>query len=592
MARTTPKIDIPDQDDEFNPYLYLGREEDAAYHFLDIPGHDGNPLPEALGPFLSREEVARRLTYLPDVRPSDRLRPIRDRYELIWEATDFYKPMSQVIQLEEKFSRLARAGYKWRNPFDPWHQRRVHGRVDSLAAGHVSDLNGAGGVLHTTQSGEPFGRGPHRRSRPLVTGLTVLGLGGVGKSSAFWEILNLYPQVIRHTRYPGPAYRGRWDGPAEGRPFTQTQIVWLYLPCPHNRSTNTLCRYFFATVDAILGTNYSKIFRQGRGLNRSTLILEMARVALNHHLGALVMDEVQVLSVAKSRGHQEMLDFFTELRNMIGIPVILIGTPRAAPILTAELHGARRGEALGSFKWLNMREDAEWREFITALWTYQYIQNPSDLTDSLSHALYHESAGITDYAIKLFFLAQIRAIEVAAATGKAEKLSPALITSVAKDSIPLGRPALAQLRRVTPSTSFKTLAGIPEIEQIEHEAVIEAAIERSNKIETLNGGHERPVMEVNAHVPAESPGLPKTPPVDDTGYNGADNPSSVTPVRGHRGRRMTDTQVAGNDSIMAIVAAAQSRKVTPYEALLSAGLICQLENEIIPHAIPATEAVR
>lgn len=589
---TTPELQDNDLDG-FDPYLYMGREEEATYHFLNIPGYDGNPLIEALGPFLTQQEVARRLIYLPDVRPTDRLRPIRERYDLIWEAAEFYKPTSHVLQLEEKLSRLVRAGYKARNPLDPWHQRRVHGRVDALSASGVSgltvpDLGRGGWAPRAPLDAGPSAYGAQRWRRPQVTALTVLGLSGVGKTSAVMQILNLYPQRIRHTLYPGPGYRGRWDGEAGGRPFTQTQLVWLLLQCPHNRSTNSLCKSFFAAVDRLMGTNYSRIFRHGKGTNRSMLVLEMARVALNHHLGALVIDEVQALSVAKSQGHSEMLEFFTELRNTIGIPVILIGTPRAAPILTDELHGARRGESVGSFRWLNMQEDAEWEEFIRTLWAYQYIASPCELTDKLSHALYHESAGITDYAVKLFFLAQIRAMEVAAAGGRSERLTPAIISSVAKDSIPLGRPALALLRTVRPSTTFKTLAGIPEIAQLKHEAAMEAAIERINEIEGLNGGRERPAAGVEGHAPATGPSRTGTPPV--TGGDGTEDPSGDALLDPRRSRRAADAPTAPHDSIMAIVAAAKERAVVPYQALLDAGLICRLQDELAAHAAP-TEGV-
>src|SRR5258708_40284941 len=56
-------------------------------------------------------------------------------------------------------------------------------------------------------------------------------------------------------------------------------------------------------------------------------------------------------------------------------------------------------------------KDSEWRVFLESLWQYQYVHEKSDLTDELSEVMYDESQGIADIAIKLYFLAQIRAID-------------------------------------------------------------------------------------------------------------------------------------------------------------------------------------
>ncbi|TFI52627.1 hypothetical protein BLD44_020410 [Mastigocladus laminosus UU774] len=56
--------------------------------------------------------------------------------------------------------------------------------------------------------------------------------------------------------------------------------------------------------------------------------------------------------------------------------------------------------------------------------------------------MYYETQGITDFAIKVYMLAQIRAIT----TGK-EKVTEAIIRSVAKDCLCLAAPVLSALKR-------------------------------------------------------------------------------------------------------------------------------------------------
>ena len=77
----------------------------------------------------------------------------------------------------------------------------------------------------------------------------------------------------------------------------------------------------------------------------------MAKVANACNLGMLIIDEIQNLNAAASGGHESMLNFFVTLRNEIGIPVVLVGTMRAYPILQSEFSQARRGSGYGSILW-------------------------------------------------------------------------------------------------------------------------------------------------------------------------------------------------------------------------------------------------
>ena len=67
---------------------------------------------------------------------------------------------------------------------------------------------------------------------------------------------------------------------------------------------------------------------------------------------------------------------------------------------------------------------------------------PSPLTDKLSEAVYDVTQGITDFAVKVYILAQIRAIVT-----DLERVTPAIIRSVAADSLRLATPVLEALRR-------------------------------------------------------------------------------------------------------------------------------------------------
>src|SRR6266849_4482783 len=133
----------------------------------------------------------------------------------------------------------------------------------------------------------------------------------------------------------------------------------------------------------------------------------MKTVAANHSLGVLIMDEIQNLKRVKD---PRMLDFFVELDNEMGVPVVLVGTPDAEDTLSGDFRRARRAAGQGEMRWSRMQNDVEWRYFLKSLWKYQYVQKQSNLTDELIQTMYYESQGITDIAIKLYFLAQRYAI--------------------------------------------------------------------------------------------------------------------------------------------------------------------------------------
>src|SRR5260370_20644350 len=148
---------------------------------------------------------------------------------------------------------------------------------------------------------------------------------------------------------------------------------------------------------------------------QTELLADMATVAENHYIGVLVIDEIQRLSVAKSGGAEILLNFFIQLVNEIGIPVVLVGTYKALQVLSRQFSQMRRGTGQGDLIWDRMQNDKEWQQFVKKLFRAQYTRKkfaPDDPATSssqndssgnppktLSDVLYDESQGITDLAV-------------------------------------------------------------------------------------------------------------------------------------------------------------------------------------------------
>ncbi len=209
----------------------------------------------------------------------------------------------------------------------------------------------------------------------------------------------------------------------------------------------------------------------------------MARLASLHSIGVLVIDEIQHLSVAKSGGSEQMLSFFVELINKVGMPIILVGTYKAKPLLSSEFRLARKSAGLGDFVWDSMRRDGTWKLFLESLWRYRYTQNDSPLTPRLSHTLYDVTQGITDLAVKVYMLAQARAI-----TRGEEAITASIIRSVARDSLQMARPILDALK----SGDIQELYKVDDVLPVDYDTLLRVITNKSNQPAPIRIQKENP----------------------------------------------------------------------------------------------------
>lgn len=365
--------------------------------------YDGNPLIEALPPIYSVSEVAKRLTYLPPFKATERELPPHLRLHLLQIALELFVPLPIHTDLEQRFSTMIRHGYVGRNPTSRQHWSDLDRRVESM------------------QYNLPT------RPEAAAPGFTIIGLSGAGKTTGIKRVLGQYPQVIEHTEY-------------NGRRCRMTQIVHLLMTCPHDGSVRGLCVDFFDKIDRLLGADERHRYVASKS-SVDQLLPSMARLASIHNLGVLVIDEIQHLSHSKSGGRERMLNFFVELVNRIQLPVVLVGTYAAAGVLGDEFRQIRRGCGQGDLIWDSMLNDDTWALFMETLWRHQYVRHVTPLTKELLDTLYDECQGITDFAVKMFMLAQARAI-----TSGEEKITVRCIRSIAHDSFRTAQPILRALR--------------------------------------------------------------------------------------------------------------------------------------------------
>jgi len=382
----------------------------AEYLQQVLPEYQDNPLIEALPDILSASDTVKMLTMRPRYDEDERNLDAKYRIHCLSRLLhEFYQPLPQHIDIETRISVCLRQGYLNRNPVGKQYALMVNESYDAMRE----------------KRRVRYIPGYH----PNASGFTIIGVSGVGKSTAVESILSLYPQVIQHSLY-------------HGEPMAVKQIVWLKLDCPHNGSLGELCYRFFKAVDDAIEPD-EKIFDQYKKsrITIDSMLTNMQRLAQEYSLGMLVVDEVQHLSLAKG-GSDAMLNFFVTLVNTIGVPVVLIGTSKAMPILQGEFRQARRSSGHGDLIWNRMKKERAWITFVESMWEYQWLRNKVPLTAGMLDAVYEETQGIIVLAVILYVLLQEDAI-----VSERETFGVEDISRVARLRMALVQPMLEALRK-------------------------------------------------------------------------------------------------------------------------------------------------
>ncbi len=387
----------------------------AIYRDTGVAAYAGNPFIEALPPLQESFDSAAALRSSIRFQPDDIQKPrVTRAHNICRIADEFFQPLGAHMLLSERVSLMIRGGYVGRNPKTGDLQRHLQNGYERVQTGDLTTFR-------------------FEEAKSTAQSMLLIGCSGSGKTTSLERILQTYPQVIYHSQ------------------LNLEQVVYLKVDCSHNGSLKEICLNFFRALDKAIGEKYEMRY----GLKRhgiETMLALMAQIANTHALGLLVIDEIQHLSRSKSGGSQEMLNFFVTMVNTIGVPVMLIGTPKARDIFEADLRSARRGAGLGAIFWEPMAQgrsdqlNQEWVAFTNNLWKLQLLQNRDVLmTENIRAVWYDLSQGVMDIVVKLFVLAQLRAL----ALGK-ERITEGLLRQVYEDELIPVHPMLAALRSGIP----------------------------------------------------------------------------------------------------------------------------------------------
>jgi hypothetical protein len=313
-------------------------------------------------------------------------------------------------------------------PTMPVHRRALSSICTSIADGYIArnPLTPLGQrILQGCQVDLPFS--------PMIT--MIAGHSGMGKSALMNRVLGyLGGQLWEHTNF-------------HGVPFPESQIVWLRRNVPEHCTVGTLCSTFGDYTDSVLGlTLYRGIFSKLQGSGRNTYLAEIRKIVTSHHVGLLILDEFQNLSLM-GVGAKKIIALLVNLREELGLPIVVVGTYKALRLLKSELSSARRLVEGGYFDLERplSAEDAHWQSLCSAAWEFQWVRDPVDYSAGICTALYDVSQGITGIMLTTLATAQVAAIE-----DGSERVTEDLIRTVFAERLKPLHPAIRVLQSGNP----------------------------------------------------------------------------------------------------------------------------------------------
>lgn len=364
---------------------------EAMYREADLPEHAGNPLINALPPFQRAIDMSNSFGRFPHICDIERKLPGPVRMQAVSRLNNYLEPLPAQLDVIEKIGLIVREGYTHRNPNNEEYRK-------ALIKFYRRSMNGEICPIETSIPS-------------TAPSFALFGVSGVGKSTVVERTLCYLPHVMVHKSHHF------------------SQVVWVKIDCPPDGSLKQFALAFLDEMDSLLGEDYTREFGGG---SADQLILAMAKVASFHHLGVLVIDEIQNLLDANGVGQEKMINFLVSLCNVVKIPLVFIGTPRALKLLGKNFREARRIGDHGVKIWDALDYGEDWRFFIDQLFKYQWTNRFTDCDENLRKVLYEQTQGIHALVVRLFQLAQLDAIRRGT-----ECLTSDLFEKVAKENFKL-----------------------------------------------------------------------------------------------------------------------------------------------------------
>lgn len=216
--------------------------------------------------------------------------------------------------------------------------------------------------------------------------ICLLDVSGTGKSTTIENLLNGYPQVIKHSFDDG---------------LKITQITYLYVVCPPNANMSVLLSTIAKKLDRALGYSepvYEKLVKKGKNIGeKASMITDLIQ---KFCIGSLILDEIQQIDTSKT--HDSTLNYLLSIVNDSGVNLCVVGTEEAYKQIFKTRKIERRTGVNLTLETNYYTDKAFFKYMLSDLWNYQFFDERVKLTPELIDTIYHMTDGIVDDLVKLF----------------------------------------------------------------------------------------------------------------------------------------------------------------------------------------------
>jgi hypothetical protein len=381
--------------------------EDADYHDEENPEYKGNPLIMALPPLPSETKLFSKFAKIPLARNDlQRSASLPYRIDALGDIQNTYVPFQRDYDTFYQIFNAIRSCYAPRNPANPAVMRAI--------------MQAMNGDYNTIERQSTSGGG--------ANGLVLYGSTGMGKTSMTDRFVDfLGPPVVYHRELGGR--RCRWP-----------QIKYIRVQAsPTEGSLTWLAESVAARIDALFGTRFRAKFGSKIGLTK--YIIQIANACSSHLLGMLIVDDAQNISeVSKSR--KLFLKTLSTFMEETGIPVLLISTYKAIPVIKEDLMYASKLMARGTSEFPAFELGDDWTTFSEALWESHPFPMDVQMPANFPRMLHWHSQGILRIARELL-------VALFTYMARQEIYVPTmdLLDAISADKFKHYQPSLSTLRR-------------------------------------------------------------------------------------------------------------------------------------------------
>lgn len=381
---------------------------EAVYHegALELPENASNALILALPPFVSRELFKRAMTVSFAVPHSDDVRKLPATQRLLG-----IERISRVLGLTDPHLQL----------LDWIHislRHRYRGLIPRRSLAKIAQRN-----YRESQRGRT--KAIYTPDSSHADCIFVVGISGAGKTTAVKMVLSMFPMIIQHSEFRG--VRAHF-----------TQVVWMMVSCPPNGSVATLMKGILHWFDENLGTHYVKEIRSGS--NSGDLIKAVIRKLKDHHVGMLVIDEIQF--AVKSAERADLMGFITTLLNDGECLFVLVGTPDAGDLIEKTIRNVRRVGNRAYIPFEHFPAPADARRLARAIVAIDFLPEKPDNVEEVVETLIEVGAGSPAF----MKLAWEHTQYMGERAGK-RKVTPTLVKGAVKQAFSLVKGLLEALRK-------------------------------------------------------------------------------------------------------------------------------------------------